>query len=55
MITHNQLAVELGTAREVISRKLKDFQNRGILSLNRGKISLMDRLALENIINQYLS
>lgn len=55
MITHEQLAVELGTAREVISRTLKDFQNRGILSLSRGKISLLDRLALENIINQYLS
>ena len=53
-ITHDQLAVELGTAREVISRTLKDFQNRGILTLNRGKISLIDRLALENIINQYL-
>lgn len=55
MITHDQLAVELGTAREVISRTLKDFQNRGILSLSRGKISLVDRLALEKIINQYLS
>ena len=55
MITHDQLAVELGTAREVISRSLKDFQDRGILSLTRGKISLMDRLALEEIIKQYLS
>lgn len=55
MITHEQLALELGTAREVISRTLKDFQNKGILSLNRGKIRLLDRLALENIINQYLS
>lgn len=54
-ITHDLLAVELGTAREVISRTLKDFQNRGILSLKRGKICLTDRLALENIINQYLS
>lgn len=55
MITHEQLAVELGTAREVISRTLKDFQTRGILSLNRGKISHIDRLALEKIINQSLT
>ncbi|MGG4340565.1 Crp/Fnr family transcriptional regulator [Paenibacillus lautus] len=54
-ITHEQLAVELGTAREVISRMLKDFQNQGILSLSRGNIRLTDRLALEEIIQQYLS
>lgn len=54
MITHDQLAIELGTAREVISRTLKDFQATGILSLSRGKISSIDRLALENIINQSL-
>lgn len=54
-ITHEQLAVELGTAREVISRMLKDFQNQGILSLSRGNIRLTDRLALEEIIRQYLS
>ncbi|MGV2805467.1 helix-turn-helix domain-containing protein, partial [Clostridium perfringens] len=41
--------------REVISRMLKDFQNQGILSLSRGNIRLTDRLALEEIIQQYLS
>jgi CRP/FNR family transcriptional regulator, anaerobic regulatory protein len=53
-LTHDQLAIELGTAREVISRTLQDFQRRGFLTLNRGKISILDRLALENILNQYL-
>jgi len=27
--THQELAVELGTAREVVSRQLKDFERRG--------------------------
>lgn len=53
-MTHDQLAVELGTAREVISRVLKDFQNKGILSLTRGKIHIVNRSALEEIMHQHL-
>lgn len=53
-VTHDQLAVELGTAREVISRSLKDFQNKGILSLSRGIIHITNRSALEEIMSQYL-
>ncbi len=41
--THQQLAAELGTAREVISRVLHDFQKRGFIAQSRGRISLMDR------------
>jgi len=44
--THQDLAVELGTAREVISRHLKEFQRRGWLELTRGQIHLTDRAAL---------
>ena len=39
-ITHQALAYELGTAREVISRQLKSFEKKGLLSLSRGKIQL---------------
>jgi CRP/FNR family transcriptional regulator len=37
-ITHQELAVELGTAREVVSRLLKEFERKGMLRLARGKI-----------------
>ncbi len=38
--THQQLATELGTAREVISRQLHEFQRRGWLKSGRGIISV---------------
>lgn len=39
-ITHQQIAADLGTSREVISRLLKDLEQRGELSLGRGQIVL---------------
>jgi CRP/FNR family transcriptional regulator len=45
-MTHQQMAVELGTAREVISRQLKEFERRGWLSLSRGTIELRDAAAI---------
>lgn len=45
-LTHQQLAVELGTAREVISRQLKEFERRGWLNLSRGEIELRDASAI---------
>ncbi len=44
--THQQLAGELGTAREVISRVLQDFQKRGMIAQSRGRIGLTDKPAL---------
>lgn len=41
-ITHQELAVELGTAREVVSRHLKRFESHGWLRLGRGRISIID-------------
>ncbi len=38
--THQDLAVELGTAREVISRQLKDFERRGWVTLGRGRVEV---------------
>lgn len=40
-ITHEQLANELGTARVVVSRLLKQLEENGSLKLGRNKISLM--------------
>jgi CRP/FNR family transcriptional regulator len=50
--THQQLAAELGTAREVVSRQLHDFQRRGWISTSRGAIDLIDRAALERLGSQ---
>ncbi|MBU2866873.1 Crp/Fnr family transcriptional regulator [Pacificibacter marinus] len=47
--THAQLAAELGTAREVISRQLQEFQRRGWVSTARGAVTLTDRSALETL------
>lgn len=41
-VTHQEIAVELGTAREVVSRLLKDFERQGLVRLARGRI---ERLA----------
>lgn len=40
-ITHEQLANELGTARVVISRLLKQMEDEGLIQLGRNKITLM--------------
>lgn len=47
-ITHQELASELGTAREVVSRILKDFEREGLLAQTRGNIVVQDRTALQN-------
>lgn len=39
-ITHEQLGQELGTAREVISRLLKQMESEGIVELGRNRITL---------------
>lgn len=44
--THAQIASELGTAREVISRVLHDFQKRGFIAQSRGRIEITDKPAL---------
>lgn len=44
--THQQLAAELGTAREVVSRQLQEFRRRGWISLSRGTIALLDKESL---------
>ena len=40
-VTHEQLAHELGTARVVVSRLLKQMEDEGLVKLGRNKISLM--------------
>jgi CRP/FNR family transcriptional regulator len=40
--THQKIAFDLGTAREVVSRLLKDFEQKGMVSLSRNCIRLED-------------
>lgn len=51
--TQQQLASELGTAREVVSRTLAEFHRRGWVAPARGSISIGDRLALEKLANEH--
>lgn len=48
-LTHQQLAAELGTAREVISRQLNEFQRRGWITTSRGAIDLASPEALRQL------
>lgn len=39
--THEKIAVDIGSSREVVSRTLKTLEKRGILELGRGKIKII--------------
>lgn len=45
-ITHDTIARNLGTAREVVSRMLKYFESEGLVALTRGRVTLIDRKRL---------
>lgn len=47
--THQALAFDLGTAREVISRTLGEFQRQGWVGLGRGEIHITNRAGLERL------
>ncbi len=48
--THAVLGTELGTAREVISRTLSEFQRRGWIEQSRGELRLVGRDALKRLV-----
>jgi CRP/FNR family transcriptional regulator len=48
-MSHQMLAAELGSAREVVSRILKDFEKNGWLLLGRQNIRVADRQALQQL------
>jgi CRP/FNR family transcriptional regulator len=39
-VTHQEIARELGTSREVVSRILKDLEHKNLINLSRGSITL---------------
>lgn len=48
-VTHQDIAVELGTAREVVSRHLKRLELDGLVQLGRGRVSVADRVRLQAV------
>jgi CRP/FNR family transcriptional regulator len=49
MVTHQKIADDLGSSREVISRLLEDFSKKGWIIPSRGSIEIVDQAALKNI------
>ena len=47
--THQLMADELGTAREVVSRQLKRFEQKGWVALGRGHVEISNRVQLEKL------
>ena len=47
--THDRVAAEIGSVREVVSRLLKDFERRGWVLLGRGRIEVRDADALAHL------
>ena len=48
-ITHEKIANHLGTAREVVTRMLRYFQNDGLVRLSRGTITILQARQLRNL------
>ena len=49
-ITHEQIGKYIGSAREVVSRMLKYFEQENIVSLSRGTIEIVDKDKLKKLI-----
>ena len=49
-MTHEQIAQNLNSAREVVSRMLNYFAKEGYVSLSRGQIHIIDKQSLSSLI-----
>jgi len=48
-ITHEEIALEIGSSREVISRTLKNLEDAGIVGLSRAQVQILSLDSLKNI------
>lgn len=48
--THGDIAKEIGSAREVVSRMLKSFAEDGVVSINRGAVEIINKKYLQNLV-----
>lgn len=49
-LTQEQIAINIGSAREVVSRMLKYFATEGIVSSSRGGIKILDKAKLQALL-----
>jgi len=49
-LTHEQIAKYMGSAREVVSRMMKYFAKEGFVALHRGKVEIINKTALQNLL-----
>lgn len=47
--THEQIAVEIGSAREAVSRQIAALARNGLVAANRGVIEILDRDGLSQL------
>jgi len=52
-VTHYELAVELGSAREVVSRLLKKLERQGWVKLHRGQVEVLEKQQLSELIKYH--
>ena len=52
-VTHQVVATELGSAREVISRQLKNFEQQGWIEQQRGEIKILEQDALSQLAHSF--
>jgi DNA-binding transcriptional regulator YhcF (GntR family) len=48
-VTHEQLANQINSSREVVSRTLKNMENQNIVRLRRGKITILNQKELTRL------
>lgn len=51
-LTHDQIAKYMGSAREVVSRMLKNFETLGLVKLSRGLIHIEDKERLKKMLKK---
>jgi CRP-like cAMP-binding protein len=51
-LTQQEMAAMAGTAREVVARSLKSLEERGIIQLERNRIVVKDKKALEEMVTE---
>jgi CRP/FNR family transcriptional regulator len=54
-LTHQALADELGTVREIITRLLRRFEREGWVALGREQINILNSAALRALVSEHLN
>jgi len=50
--THQQLAIDIGSAREVVTRRLNSFEKSGLIAKTRGQIDILDTEKLHAMLSK---